>query len=125
MSVTTIERTEVRCQNCPRTFPVPADGYGMPTQDAARAVGWTVWEGVTLGGKPAKRVFCPWCAGRREDLQEPKWDARCETCGASASEEDGYADEPFGPEEAKWWQQEHRCEPDVWLVQPGGGVVRR
>ncbi|GAA3958160.1 hypothetical protein GCM10023085_45790 [Actinomadura viridis] len=116
MTTATLPLTSIRCQNCPVTFEEPRGRYTLPGADAARAAGWTVWEGNTLGGKQVTRVYCPWCAGREKS--EPKWDARCETCDSAASEEDGYAEDPFTIEDAKRWQQDHRCEPYVHLVQP-------
>lgn len=125
MSTATAERTQLRCQNCPMVFTATGEDYGLPVPDAARATGWTVWEGTTLGGEQVKRVFCAWCAGRRPEVERPKWDARCETCGCAASDADEYKTEPFTAKDAERWKQDHECEPDVFLIQPSGEHVRR
>jgi hypothetical protein len=95
----------------------------MPTDDCARAVGWRVWSGLTLGGIEKRVVFCPRCAGANsedvaEEVEAPKWDARCNTCDFAASEEDEYDDEPFTEADAKRWRSDHECEPDVEIVAP-------
>jgi len=120
----TAQRVEIRCQNCPVVFVAPTGEYTLPAPDAARAAGWSVWEGTTLGGEQRKHTFCPWCAGRREDAERPKWDARCETCGWAASDADEYENEPFTAEDAERWKYDHECEPDVFLIAPGGERVR-
>lgn len=111
----------LNCQNCPVSYLKPEGDLSMSDGDAARAVGWTVWEGTTIGGRQEKRVFCPRCAGRTEDpdgLDEPRWDAVCDTCDARASEDDEYEDGPFTEEDARSWKDDHECEPWVRLVSP-------
>jgi hypothetical protein len=108
---------EIRCQSCRRTYTAV---HGPLVEQAARAAGWVVWDGDTLGGEHVRRVYCTTCAGRSNDGpdQQPRWDARCNTCAWSASQEDDYDDEPFTGEDAHAWRQEHECEPDVDLIPP-------
>jgi hypothetical protein len=104
---------QIRCQTCPRVY--AKDGQGT-VEERARAAGWIVWEGATLGGDHTRRVHCAGCLGRDEDgPQEPRWDATCNTCGVSASE-DGY--DEFFEEDAEAWADEHRCEPDTETIPP-------
>jgi hypothetical protein len=111
-----LERAPIRCQNCPMVFTHLIGEHSGSAPTAARAQGWVIWAGSTLGGREETKVLCPWCAGRITEPQ--RWNARCETCGAEASECDEYEDEPFTLEDAKRWKEDHECEPDVRLVQP-------
>lgn len=120
MSTATKSRNVV-CQICTTTPPRPETGYGLTPDAGARAIGWTVWEGRTIGGSEERRVFCPRCSGRTPEPEtdaEPKWDARCNTCDWQASDADDYDDEPFTEADAKAWKQDHECEPDVDLIAP-------
>lgn len=48
----------LNCQTCRASYLKPEAALSMSDGDAARAVGWTVWEGTTIGGRQEKRVFC-------------------------------------------------------------------
>lgn len=122
MTAATVEITNkaVICQECRARYQKPDRDLISP-ESSARAVGWVVWEGRTIGGREERRVFCPLHAGREpvdEAALVPKWDAVCRTCDAQASEEDGYDSEPFTEEDASNWRMDHRCEPWVDLIQP-------
>lgn len=88
------------------------------TDSDARAIGWMVWEGATLGGSTTSVRYCPTHAGRTEDAaeaQEIGFDARCYTCGDEATDETDFE----GTEEAaEGWMEEHVCESDVSLIRP-------
>jgi len=112
----------VTCQiwRCSATFTLrwinEDDARGMPIEDAARAVGWTVWQGYTLGGTHTAVSLCP---GHRDaDAEDgidptetaPVWGASCDTC------RDG--DDGLTRDEAEGWMEGHQCEPEVRLVHP-------
>lgn len=93
----------------------------MLAEDCARATGWRVWSGTTMGGREVRRVFCPRCLGHAAEVDaaaEPKWDARCRACDWGASDEDEYPAEPFTAKDAQRWKDDHRCEPDVFIIAP-------
>lgn len=123
MTAGTIQLVDKRvvCQFCRARYE-KQNRDAISVESAARAVGWIVWEGHTMGGKEQRVVFCPVHAGRvpleSDENGEPKWDAVCHTCDWRASEDDCYDSEPFTEEDAKAWQADHRCEPDVELVRP-------
>lgn len=125
MSTATQDRKIIRCLAC-RTRHVDRQDRtkpGLPEEDAARAMGWIVWSGTTMTGRPSRQVFCPPCSGRgpepddAETAGELNWDAYCRTCETHASEEYGY-ETPFTEVDAKNWRADHRCEPDVEIVDP-------
>lgn len=98
------------CQNCMRRTPMK--------EIEARAKGWIVWTGTTMGGEQTTRIYCPVCCGRTE-ADEPGWDAECRTCDARMSDE-SWDDEdgPYSEEDARNWKSDHQCEPDVALITP-------
>lgn len=92
-------------------------------ESAARIAGWRIWTGETQGGKSTEFTFCPACAGTAspERLAEIQgWDAECETCGAVMSEEfDADDDEaPITEKQARDWDMDHQCEPEVIIHRP-------
>src|SRR5882757_7530924 len=113
MAAETIILKEARgivCQKCTTRYNCTERGLGMSEVAGARAVGWTVWEGRTMGGREERRVFCTRCAGRTPEPEtddEPKWDARCNTCDWAASSQAEYADEPFTEADARAWKFGH------------------
>ena len=112
--------TNISCQSCRDVYVWPVAAKGSMV-DGARAKGWIVWEGATVGGDQVKRTFCPVCRGVAEPPAEPEptWDAVCKTCDASMSEEWGPEhDGPFTEKDAKEWQSDHRCEKWVDLIAP-------
>jgi hypothetical protein len=88
----------------------------------ARAAGWSIWSGTTRSGAPSFAVFCPLHNGHVAEDQdgepvEDEWDAECDTCDSTASEE--WSDEaPLTEADAEDWMSEHRCEPQVNLIRP-------
>lgn len=106
----------VRCQYCPRVYTL----RGAHAEAGARAAGWMVGEGPTIGGEHVRRVICGVCLGRVAPEDDPVagWDARCRTCDWSASEEEGYEDEPWTEKDARAWANDHQCEPCVDLINP-------
>lgn len=112
----------IRCQKCRTTYRKPEHAQRMSDAAAARAVGWTVWDGQTIGGRQDRRVFCVICAGRTEVTDQAlakatTWDAKCNTCDATATEE-WAEDLPLSEDQVKEWKSDHRCEPWVELVKP-------
>lgn len=105
-----------QCQNCPRAT--------IASEISTRVAGWIVWTGTTRGGQETTRIYCPACAGRREE-DPPSWDAECRTCHTRMSDDAGDDDEPVTEDEAEDWKYEHRCEPDVRLVRPEEVEVER
>lgn len=132
MTASTLTKPQpIQCQNCLSFYKKPPRPRltsksvnlwgGMPAEDCARAIGWRVWSGTTLGGSEARAVFCPRCAGHQPEAEEvaaPKWDARCNTCDAQARDDYDYAGEPFSEADARRWKDDHRCEPDVEIIAP-------
>lgn len=125
MNTPTLEPTVIRCLACRAKYVdrQGSDKLRLPEEDAARASGWIVWSGTTMGGRPSRQVFCPPCSGRSpephdaEPEAEQSWDAYCRTCDTHASDEYGY-EKPFTEADAKAWRSDHRCEPDVEIVDP-------
>lgn len=116
------EISAIRCQRCRTTYRKPEGAQHMSDAAAARAVGWTVWEGQTIGGREDRRVFCVICAGRTDITDQAlakatTWDAKCNTCDATATEE-WAEDLPLSEEDVKRWKSDHQCEPWVELVKP-------
>lgn len=88
------------------------------TDSDARALGWMVWSGKTLGGDDREVRYCPTHAGRTEEdaeAQEVGFDAHCYTCGEDASDD---AEFEGTREAAEGWSEEHACEPDVTIREP-------
>lgn len=88
------------------------------TDSDARAIGWMVWEGSTLGGSVSAVRFCPTHAGRTEEeaeAQEVGFDAHCFTCGEDATDD---SDFEGTREAAEGWMEEHVCESDVSIREP-------
>lgn len=106
----------IRCQKCPNRYTGSRPDLHMSASAQARALGWT---GKTIGGREETRRFCPACSGRTEppETDERGWDALCETCDASASED--WADEaPLSEDDVATWKFDHQCEPNVRLIRP-------
>lgn len=137
--------TTLRCQTCPRIYTgaiqptlenaaeallarteLPRPAEPAIVEQGARPAGWLIGEGPTIGGQHVRRVHCPGCTGRTGDgpLVE-KWDADCQTCGESASDYEDYDDEPFTEKDAKNWNRDHECEPDVRLITPDKAAERQ
>jgi hypothetical protein len=111
----TAKMEPLRCQFCPRVYTL----RGALAEAGARAAGWMVGEGPTLGGKHVRRVVCAVCLGRTEPEDDPLWDARCNTCGATAREDLGdEIDGALTEKDVKDWRDDHRCEPWVDLITP-------
>lgn len=125
----TAEISVLRCQRCRTVYRRPEGAQFMSDAAAARAVGWTVWEGQTIGGREDRRVFCEACAGRTDITDQAQaeaaqvlakattWDAKCNTCDATATEE-WAEDLPLSEKDVKNWKSDHQCEPWVELVKP-------
>lgn len=111
---------DISCQSCRDVYVWPVGAKGSMV-DGARAKGWIVWEGATVGGDQVKRTFCPVCRGVADPASEPEpsWDAVCHTCDSSMSEEWGAEqDGPFTKKDADRWKSEHRCEAFVDTIPP-------
>lgn len=109
----------LRCQHCPNVYAFPTEAH--PSEDAARAARWRVWDGATLTGQHRRVVICPACTGDAADEHtRPGWDARCLTCGDHASDE---LPEALTEDEADQWRDEHECEPYVVLEPPQNATV--
>lgn len=128
MTAGTIQVADKRivCQSCGKRYVLKERGQ-ISEESAARAIGWSIWEGKTLGGKQQRRVYCPFDAGRvdlpeREIAKLTTWDAKCNTCDSTASEE-WFEDLPLSQEDVKNWKSDHRCEPWVDLIEPKQAVA--
>jgi transcriptional regulator with XRE-family HTH domain len=110
----------IRCQSCRNVYDPPGIDQ-RHLSFGARVAGWILWEGTTEGGSHVKRVYCPRCVGREVvdagTGETPSWDAECQTCHATMSEE-WREDVPLSEDDAKLWKDEHRCEPDVHISAP-------
>jgi hypothetical protein len=97
------EAREIACSTC---------GHSESrTVQSARVAGWRVGPGV---------AYCPGCCGEGgvTPQGEPAgYDAECQTCHASASE-DEWADEPMSKEDVEQWSRRHECEPEVSIIAP-------
>lgn len=92
------------CEGLLKTEPEPSEGTG-----------WL---------DPNKGKVCRACC-RRHGV--PEWDATCDTCNTSMSDEwdDDDEERPFNDSDAKEWQREHRCEPSIRLIAPDTTKARR
>ncbi|GAA2990411.1 hypothetical protein GCM10017559_08030 [Streptosporangium longisporum] len=85
------------CEQLLHTTPEPQEGAGWLNPQGDRV--------------------CTACAERHDPtVLTPPWDATCDTCDASMSEEDG--DDSGSEDDAKFWQDNHKCEPSVRLIPP-------
>lgn len=64
---------------------------------------------------PAKGGVCGVCAVRHGGLS---WDAVCDTCDSSMSEEWEEDGSHYSEDDAKEWMREHRCQPIVRIISP-------
>ena len=112
---------DLRCQTCRVT--------ARQTVNAARGLGWRIWDGTTLGGSVQSVRFCPRCCGNGPDEDDAKpsgWDAVCHTCDERFSES-WDTDEPdeggsvYTKDDARRWERDHQCETDVELIDPARG----
>jgi hypothetical protein len=109
---------DITCQGCKRTC------QRQLSDEMARAVGWRIWDGETLGGKEVSVRLCPVCAGTATPDQEVEllsYAAGCHTCGADMADES--REKPghvFTQEEAEEWRDYHRCEADTYITKPPG-----
>lgn len=118
-------RERVKCFHCQFVAEfVTDDGRNghVSVESAARVAGWRRWP----SDDEAVQMLCPRCAGTAtaEQVQQiAGWDAECETCGLTMSED--YDDEPgpFTREDALRWQSSHDCEPDVSIIPPKSALT--
>lgn len=96
----------LHCQHCANTI----------SAGRARAAGWRVWEGQTIGGRHERRVICWACFGPSVAEPAESWDAECRTCGARASHEFEDDDLPLSKQDAEEWRLDHQCDPwsEIW-----------
>jgi hypothetical protein len=121
MSAPTIERRAetFRCQGTHARGPVNFTG----TAGEARAAGWRVFDGTTMGGADLHARYCPKCIGPTEaeaDGAERGYDAECSTCDATMSDEwaDDKPDGGWTEDDAGTWCMDHRCEPATGVIPP-------
>jgi hypothetical protein len=107
-------------------------------EQGARAVGWRMFSGVSVTGKPLDDVVCPRCAGTAQDDQEPSWRVRCTTCEWQSDDDEDVTEEgPLTAQVAKELAADHRCWPQMEIAPPdtddwyppsevtnGGGLLR-
>ena len=99
----------IRCKHCSRSTASSAA--------IARHLGWRMFSGFSLTGKPLNDVVCPWCAGTvPESDAEPTWRVRCRTCDWEYDDEDG--DGPLDAKAAKQLARDHHCEPWIEIGPP-------
>lgn len=103
----------VTCKHCPRMY--------RGNEEGARFLGWRIFKGASVTGKPLDDTACPVCAGTATD-PEPlfSWRVRCNTCHwESEEDEDVDMAEPLDGKAARYLASNHECEP--WIeVQPPG-----
>ena len=63
---------DLRCQRkqCPSL--VPARATTRETDDAARAAGWSIWRGRSIGGQEQTTVVCDRCQGSKRSKPSPE-----------------------------------------------------
>jgi hypothetical protein len=88
----------------------------------ARMKGWIVWSGTTLNGADSTGIYCPEHGNRAAQADDPEdaetgFDAECENCFTTASED--WGSDFDGTEEcAEEWMEDHTCEPTTRLIRP-------
>lgn len=110
-----------KCQTCSAT--------DSSSEIVLRVRGWRIWSGTTLGGAESSVVFCPAClgvAGVNDDGEPTGWDAHCNTCDESMSDDwtEGVPAAGWTEKDAEQWQDRHECEPYVDLIAPSRPTVR-
>jgi hypothetical protein len=105
----------IRCKHCPSTT--------RSTNDAARMLGWRMFQGVSQTGKLLDDVVCPSCAGtaRVPDVPET-WSVRCATCDWSSEDGDPDDYEAMSAKDAVACGHDHECEPWIELKSPAEGA---
>lgn len=99
----------IRCKHCARSTASSAS--------IARHLGWRMFSGVSLTGKPLEDVVCPWCAGTAPESElVPTWRVRCRTCDWEYDHEDGEG--PLDAKAAKQLARDHQCEPWIEIGPP-------
>jgi hypothetical protein len=107
----------IQCQHCATKV------SGGKSEGAARAEGWRVWDGYTLGGQPSSVRICPACIAPPEPGADGKvrgYNADCSTCMTDIDDEWG-DEKPEGgwtEEDAEEWAEQHKCEPDTRVIAP-------
>lgn len=115
----------VQCFRCKyqREF-VTDDGRNghVSLESAARTAGWRLWP----SDDDPNRMLCPNCAGTAtpEQVQEiTGWDAECETCGLTMSEDEDDEPGPFTRNDALSWASSHDCEPSTHVIPPQSPII--
>ena len=105
----------IRCKHCPSST--------GSTLDAARMLGWRMFQGVSQTGKPLDDVVCPTCAGTASEPDAPEsWSVRCLACDW-CSDDDGPDEEPLlSAKDAYSLGYDHECEPEIELRAPDAGA---
>ena len=105
------------CDNCGRT-------NGSSTE-VARAFGWRLWEGVTVGGKHSKVNLCSACVGHKSDSDDadPGFGVECRACGWVW--EDEHEEGPLSEKDARQMACDHECEPDTRVYQRLASIQQR
>lgn len=101
----------LRCKHCTRSTRSDAE--------VARLAGWRMFKGLSVTGKPIDDVICPICAGTSTPVEAGEvWTVGCKTCDWVSTEDE---DEPIEEAaDAMAVAIDHRCEPDIYLVDPDG-----
>lgn len=66
------------CDSCGKTFPALRLATGTSYDERARAAGWRIWRGTTVGGGERDDTLCPRCA-----RPDPRTVRLCEELAAS------------------------------------------
>lgn len=101
-----------QCRYCPRRT--------LASNDAAWGGGWRWFTGTTQDGRPYDDAACPRCAGLDPVTSiKDSWDVVCWTCTWSFKADDFEEGDPLlDAADAVALGREHRCEPDIRLVDP-------
>lgn len=107
----------IKCGHC--------ENFTALSPDGARSIGWRIYEGPSMTGKPMSDVLCPVCSGRGDDPKRPTWNIYCTTCDWQYLEEPDWTDlriPILTAEEASKLAQEHECEPWFKFTDPQGNT---
>lgn len=105
----------IKCKHCDNWTNLPEAG--------ARNIGWRLFNGLSLTGKPLGDVLCPVCSGRGEDPKMPTWNIECTTCEWNYIDEEDWQVLKIpinSAEDADKIARDHKCEPWFIFTDPQG-----
>lgn len=62
---------DLKCQTTQCLSYIPARSTQHETDDAARAAGWSVWRGLSIGGQRQLTIKCSKCLGTKRSQASP------------------------------------------------------